>query len=155
MATSSERPYFLRFLRTATREFPTPSGGVNPPNFRTTSPGFRAKGGREGKGREGEREGRGEGKGRDPKSWLTPHVPNPEKYPDCDYYARVAGFEILPVQWRAVGHWTKCTTYEPPVTQVAPNRISPNACENNLDIVAIRVVLVFHNPSSFLRNGRP
>jgi len=26
-------------------------------------------------------EGRGEGKGKDPKGWLTPHVPNPEKYP--------------------------------------------------------------------------
>jgi len=34
-----------------------------------------------GKGRRGRGKGRGE-KGRDPKGWLTPHVPNPEKYPD-------------------------------------------------------------------------
>jgi len=43
----------------------TPSGGLipPPPNFRTTPPGFRGKGGREGNGREGKRKGRGEGKG--------------------------------------------------------------------------------------------
>jgi len=65
------------------RKFPTPLRGVNTPNFRTTSPGFRGKGGRDGKGREGKRKGRGEEKGREgtPKGWLTPHVPNPEKYP--------------------------------------------------------------------------
>jgi len=37
--------------------FPHPSGGLIPPNFRTTPPGFRGKGGREGKEREGERKG--------------------------------------------------------------------------------------------------
>jgi len=43
-----------------------PSGGLIPPNFRTTPPpGFRGKWGREGKGRKGEREKekRREGKG--------------------------------------------------------------------------------------------
>jgi len=54
--------------------FPHLLGGVNTPNFRTTPPGFRGKRGREGKGREREREGERtrEGKGRDPNGWLTP-----------------------------------------------------------------------------------
>jgi len=46
--------------------FPHPLRGVNTPNFCTTPPGFRKKGGREGKEREGKGKGRGEGKGRDP-----------------------------------------------------------------------------------------
>jgi len=63
-------------------------GGLIPPNFCTTPPSFNGKGGREGKGRDGERrergegEGRGKEKGRDPQGLVdTPHVPNPEKYP--------------------------------------------------------------------------
>jgi len=47
----------------------TPPGGVIPRLSHNTPPGFRGKGGRE-------------GKGRDPQGLVdTLHVPNPEKYP--------------------------------------------------------------------------
>jgi len=64
------------------REFPThPSGGLIPPNFRTTPPASGGKGERE-KGEGGEREGKRRREEKGPQGLVdTPHVPNPEKYP--------------------------------------------------------------------------
>jgi len=55
--------YFCRLI-TTTREFPTPpSGGLIPPNFRTTPPASGGKEGERGRGGRGKGKGRGEGKG--------------------------------------------------------------------------------------------
>ena len=53
---------------------------------------------------------------------------------------RVASFEILPVQWSAVGHWPKCTIYmskwlEPNFTKLG--------CDRSINSVVIPAVLVF------------
>jgi len=52
----------------AVREFPTPpqGGGLIPPNFRTTPPGFRGKWGEIGEGEEREREGERKREGKRP-----------------------------------------------------------------------------------------
>jgi len=47
-----------------------------------------------------------------------------------------------------MGHCPKCTTYEPPIIQMPPNRISPNMDVRVADIVVTPVVLVL--PEFFL-----
>jgi len=75
---------WLKIVALPLREFPTPlSGGLIPPNFRTTPPASgerrergEGEGGGKGMGEEKGREGRG------PQGLVdNPHVPNPEKYP--------------------------------------------------------------------------
>jgi len=67
------------FVSKNVSEFPTPpSGGLIPPTFaQHPLPLPRLHGERRERG-EGERR-----RERTPKGWLTPHVPHPEKYPEC------------------------------------------------------------------------
>jgi len=63
----------------------TPVRGGLIPQLSYNTHGFSGKGGTEGKGREGEREGERKREGKGPQGLVdTPHVPNPEKYPVMD-----------------------------------------------------------------------
>jgi len=61
----------------------TLSGGLITPTFAQHPPASGGKGEERGREGRGKGKGRGEGKGRDPQGLVdTPHVPNPEKYPE-------------------------------------------------------------------------